>query len=193
MSLARYLSKLGALLGSDGKVPAAALAAGAARANLDAGAILQVVTVTSNEWVTRNTSSWGTIFSNLNAAITPIRSNSKLLLVGEVTYNQNTTISYIDHFRFFDATNSAEIGVGNSLGSRNKTTTALRGSSFDANDVSFANMRASIDAGSTTARTYTIQHRTEGAASRLFNHSNLDVSTAGWTAVSNLTIYEVAA
>lgn len=34
MSLARYLSKLGALLGSDGKVPSAALAAGAAVANL---------------------------------------------------------------------------------------------------------------------------------------------------------------
>lgn len=175
------------------KINSASLNEGAARTNLGTGSILQVVTVTSSEWVTRNTGSWGTIFSNLNAAITPIRANSKLLLVGEVTFNQNTTISYIDHFRFFDVTGNAAVGIGNSLGSRNMSTTALRGASFDSNDVSLAVLRVSIDAGSTNARTYTIQHRTEGAASRLFNHSNLDASSAGWTAVSNLTIYEVAA
>jgi hypothetical protein len=80
MSLARYLSKLGALLGSDGKVPAAALGAGAARANFGAGAVLQVLQASATGIV--NTSSTSPVdLTGLSASIS-VSANSKVLIIG---------------------------------------------------------------------------------------------------------------
>jgi len=87
MSLARYLSKLGALLSSDGKVPAAALAAGAARANFGAGAVLQVKQITSGSVVSTTNTSWtdtGIAFAFDNA----LQSNSKVLVCLDVMMGQ---------------------------------------------------------------------------------------------------------
>lgn len=89
MSLARYLSKLGALLNSDGKVPSGALASGAARANFGAGAVLQVVQV-STSTQTGTTGSSYVNATNLAASITPSSSSSKILvLVDYSTYTQS--------------------------------------------------------------------------------------------------------
>ena len=92
MSLARYLSKLGAMLGSDGKVPAAALGAGAARANFGAGAVLQVVSGVSQYRVSTNTTSFTSLATSPN--ITPVSANSKILvqlstMVGRAGANGN--------------------------------------------------------------------------------------------------------
>lgn len=81
MSLARYLSKLGALLNSDGKVPAAALAAGAARANFGAGAVLQVVEATSASSVSLGSSVDGVYREYLSASITPTSATSKIAII----------------------------------------------------------------------------------------------------------------
>jgi hypothetical protein len=79
MSLARYLSKLGAMLGSDGKVPAAALGAGAARANFGAGAVLQVVTASYSSGISSTSTTW--IDTGVSASITPSSSTSKILVL----------------------------------------------------------------------------------------------------------------
>ncbi len=78
MSFARYLSKLGALLSSDGKVPAAGLAAGAARENFGAGAVLQVVQATTSS--TLSTTSASDVSTGFSATITPTSSTSKILV-----------------------------------------------------------------------------------------------------------------
>ena len=78
MSIARYLSKLGAYLGSDGKVPAAGLAAGAARANFGAGAVLQVVQSTFNGTVSSSSSTL--VDLGLSVTITPTSATSKILV-----------------------------------------------------------------------------------------------------------------
>lgn len=80
MSLARYLSKLGALLNSDGKVPSGALASGAARANFGAGAVLQVVQAVSTGVVNTSSTSY-TDLTGLSVSIT-VAANSKILLIG---------------------------------------------------------------------------------------------------------------
>lgn len=79
MSLARYLSKLGALLNSDGKVPSGALASGAARANFGAGAVLQVVSAVYNS--NSSSSSTTLVDSGLTVNITPSSTSSKILVL----------------------------------------------------------------------------------------------------------------
>lgn len=94
MSLARYLSKLGAWLTSDGKVPAAALAAGAARANFGAGAVLQVVQ-TAYSTADSTTASAPASMANTGCAatITPASSSNKILaMVSMPTYHQSSGI-----------------------------------------------------------------------------------------------------
>jgi hypothetical protein len=93
MSLARYLSKLGAMLGSDGKVPSAALAAGAARANFGAGAVLQVVSSVNNtQLIVNPATSFGTwLDSGSQAIITPSSSSSKILVIVQQSHFHDAT------------------------------------------------------------------------------------------------------
>jgi hypothetical protein len=93
MSLARYLSKLGALLNSDGKVPSGALASGAARANFGAGAVLQVIHNIYALWTT--TTSTSAISTGLSATITPAASSNKVLvrISANGIYNSSTSNS----------------------------------------------------------------------------------------------------
>lgn len=89
MSLARYLSKLGALLNSDGKVPSGALASGAARANFGAGAVLKVVQMTISTQVTNSSTTFAA--TGLSQAITPAASSNKVLVVAQVPIVMGST------------------------------------------------------------------------------------------------------
>jgi hypothetical protein len=80
MGLSRYLSKLAALVGSDGKVPAAGLASGAARTNFGAGAVLQVVTASTLSNTNTSSTSYVDV-GGLTASITPSSSSSKILVL----------------------------------------------------------------------------------------------------------------
>lgn len=79
MSIARYISKLGALLNSNGQVQATGLAAGAARANFGAGAVLQVIQSTTST-STSSTSNSYVDASGLSVTITPTSATSKFLI-----------------------------------------------------------------------------------------------------------------
>lgn len=92
MSLARYLSKLGALLGSDGKVPSAALAAGAARANFGAGAVLQVVQVVKSDVFSTSSTSFVDI-AGLSVSRTPSSPTSKILVITDLSTSSATLTS----------------------------------------------------------------------------------------------------
>jgi hypothetical protein len=74
------------------KLPAAALAAGAAKGNFGAGAVLQVVQATTTTSATSTTTTYAD--TNLSASITPSSATSKILvLVSQAveTYASNST------------------------------------------------------------------------------------------------------
>lgn len=80
MSIARYLSKLGALLGSDGKVPAAGLADGAViAAKVAAGVPIQTVTGVSTTEVSLGSTA-NTWYDAFSVSLTTKRANSTVLL-----------------------------------------------------------------------------------------------------------------
>lgn len=100
MSLARYLSKFGALLNSSGQVPDSGIEGVAAskligsrtlpKGVMPTGSVLQVVNVTSNIQV--STSSSSLVYSGFSASITPLYASSKILLIyanGGAESNQN--------------------------------------------------------------------------------------------------------
>ena len=81
MALSRYLSKLGALLNSDGKVPTAALSGLLAKTQLPVGSVIQSAsfpsTFTETNCNTRDT--WTAC--GVNAVITPTSANNKILVI----------------------------------------------------------------------------------------------------------------
>lgn len=92
MSLARYLSKLGALLGSDGKVPMSGLSGILAKGQLPAGTVLQVVQGTTTTVSTKSGSTYED--TGLSATITPSSASSKILVLvhqSVETYASNAT------------------------------------------------------------------------------------------------------
>jgi hypothetical protein len=78
MSLARYLSKLAALLNSDGKVPSGALA-GVAADKLPTGTVLQVVVDRDSTPVSTTSSTF--VDGAVAASITPKYATSKILVL----------------------------------------------------------------------------------------------------------------
>lgn len=174
---------------------------GSALTNLPSGgtgSILQVVTMsnTNHLWLTGGPTSFTEVSTNWRLAITPQSATSKLILDFRTTFNQYAgPTPNIAQARFYDVTNSVAVGLGEpapGAQTRNPSTTAFRLSHSDANDVDPLAMRAVIDSSNTTARTYTFQLRSEGSGSSyMFNFSNANSSTFGWTAPTTFTITEV--
>jgi hypothetical protein len=79
MSLARYLSKLGAMLGSDGKVPTSALGA---------GAVLRIVQARKTDKWSNSTTSFASV-DGLSVTLTPASVNSKFLVEASVYVGAN--------------------------------------------------------------------------------------------------------
>ncbi len=157
------------------------------------GTIVQVVTVTDTGFYGNNVGTFTEISTNWRATITPKNANNKLILEASFSSNFSTTIYYLRHFRFYDVTSASAVGVGVASGTRNPSTLAIRGPAYDTNDATPINMKAIITAGSTTARTYTVQWRGETTSNTTyFNYSQGDNASYGWTTPFVFTIYEIA-
>lgn len=158
MALSRYLSKLGSLLTSDGKVPAAGLASGAARANFGAGAVLQVVQASVVGSI--GTSSTSYVSTGLSAAITPSSTSSKILVLvngggqylgGGGFKNNQTTV-----FR-----NSTNLGGG---------TEASLSRLYGPNEIALPNSIALLDSPSTTSSiVYEVRFKAVNGSTVYFN------------------------
>ena len=161
--------------------------------NASTGTILQVVSSapTNLGQVTRASTTFGEISSSLRVTITPSSSSNLLLLEANICFDTAGNNSAIDHFKFFDVTNSAEVLIGDSNGSRTRALMASRSSAFDANDPVWMTFRAVVSAGSTSARTYAVYHRCEAASNRNFFGSSL-TSSAGWQTAPVFTVMEIA-
>tara|TARA_Y100000004_G_scaffold53553_1_gene59556 strand:- start:167 stop:694 length:528 start_codon:yes stop_codon:yes gene_type:complete len=160
------------------------------------GSIIQVVATTSTTAVNNAGSfagSFGEITTAFRRSITPLFADSNLLLEAQFMFNQHTgSVTLVQQAKFYDVTNSADVFVGETLGSRNRCTIAHRSSHYDVNDPDQVTMRGFIPASNTTARTYTIHFRTEvSGADYDFIQSNGDTSTYGWSCPFLFTIKEI--
>jgi hypothetical protein len=170
--------------------------AGIAGSKLGTGAILQVVatTVTSASITSASAfNSFAEIQSAYRCTITPKSANNFLLLDCQFCFNQHGgTQGFIQHFKYYDVTNSADVFVGDALGSRNRSTMVSRDSHLDNNDPDSIHMRAYIPAVSTNARTYTPYMHCEGTGGEFdFGRSDSDGSGFQWTTPYLFTITEI--
>tara|TARA_E500000318_G_C3536070_1_gene202631 strand:- start:380 stop:910 length:531 start_codon:yes stop_codon:yes gene_type:complete len=154
------------------------------------GHVLQVVKAEHSS-TTQLTSSGAAheLTTSIRLAITPISASSTLYFnfFAPFTFPNSANLSYA---YFYDVTNSAAINLPTASGSRRATTWQKRTRPFDPNDMDTLNMSDAVASGSTTARTYTIYHSTEGAVAQ-FLQSTLS-SSAGTNSKMLFTITEVA-
>jgi hypothetical protein len=114
----------------DGTVTAADLAAGAARANFGAGAVLQVVSGFTDNYLTSTAqdTSWVTL-TGLTASITPSSASSKILIMCHIGKLSNASGSTLDDDRQMNVLLSkvgiTDLGIGKAFGSRMRVTTGV--------------------------------------------------------------------
>ena len=128
--------------------------------------------------------------TSLRIAFTPKAADSNLLLefMAPFVFPNSTHLQYA---KFYDVTNSQTVAEPPASGSRDRVHWANRNGQFDVNDFDGLNMRIVAPASNTTARTYTIYHRTEGAEAQ-FLKSTLS-SASGTTMPATFVITEIAA
>ena len=126
----------------------------------------------------------------LRIAFTPKAADSNLLMefFAPFVFPNSTHLQFA---KFYDVTNSQTVAEPPANGSRDRVHWANRNGQFDVNDFDVLNMRIVVPADSTTARTYTIYHRTEGADAQ-FLVSTLS-SSSGTTMPATFVITEIAA
>ena len=128
--------------------------------------------------------------TDLRIAFTPKRADSTLMMeFFACFYASNTT--HLQYAKFFDVTNNEAPSLPPAAGSRDRVHWVNRNGQFDANDADALNMRIFTAANNTTARTYTIYHRTEGTTIR-FLRSDGDAA-ALTTQPAVFSIMEIAA
>ena len=162
----------------------------ALQGGLGVGKVLQAQTVYLTS-ATQLTSSGALheLTTSLRIAFTPQSASSTLYLqcYGPFVFPNSTHLQYA---AFYDVTNAAYVNLPPASGSRKQVHWFNRTSNFDANDADTMNFSISVASGSTTARTYTVYHGTEGAVAQ-FLASTLSTA-AGATYPLVFTVTEVA-
>ena len=151
------------------------------------GGIIQVRSTTITNAPTFTQTSY-TDVTGLSVSITPTRSDSKILIFATVhgIGNQDTQA----YFRFMR--DSTPICVGTSVGSR---VAATMGSLYEdqENDVNSCSQNFLDSPSTTSAVTYKIQTRTQGAGTLYINRSRTDVNSANsGRFTSTITVMEVS-
>lgn len=165
---------------------------GSALTNLPAsGKVLQVVNVQHSS-TTQLTSSgaFHELSTSFRLSITPQSATSTLYLTFFAPFvspgNNNLAYAY-----FYNVTSSSAVNLPTAGGSRQACTWTKRTTPNDPNDNDTINMMTAVASSNTTARTYTIYHRTEGAVHQ-FLQSTLSTGS-GTNTKPIFTIMEVEA
>jgi len=173
---------------ANGAVVAADLAAGAARANFGAGAVLQVVSTTTDAQSSTNSQA-----TALSLSITPSNSTSKILLLVDAQFSMSTdTYGMTRLFR-----NSTEIASSSQLstgGSNTRGWKAINHRDGDAQWEVEAVSGTYLDSPSTTSSItyylkYELNYGTVIYFNRPYDGSN---ATYHWNSVSTMTLMEIA-
>lgn len=154
---------------SDRVIPSAAL---------PVGTVLQVQSVYyTSDTQLASSGAMHELTSNLRISFTPKSDNSKLYFecFGSFVFPNSGNLQYA---QIYDLTNSAVVSLPPASGSRNRCHWMNRTSPYDPNDADNMYFSVSVSNTSTTSRTYTIYHGTEGAASQ-FLVSSLSTVAGG--------------
>jgi len=135
---------------------------------LPAGSVLQVQSVYLTS-ATQLTSSGALheLSTSLRIAFTPVSASSTLYLECYASYVSPSSANLL-YGAFYDVTNSAYVNLPPANGSRQRVHWFKRTTPLDANDADDMNFNISVANTSTTARTYTIYHGTEGSTIQFF-------------------------
>ena len=101
----------------------------------------------------------------LRIAFTPKAADSNLLMefFAPFIFPNSTNLQYA---KFYDVTNNEAPSLPPAVGNRDRVHWVNRNGQFDVNDADVLNMRIVTPANNTTARTYTIYHRTESESAQ---------------------------
>ena len=172
----------------DGSVSAADLAAGAARSNFGAGAVLQVVQATKTDSFTTTSTSFTTP-TGLSLSITPSSSSNKILIFANIGFEISGDAG---HGYGSIRRDSTDIFIGDTAGSRPRTTFAQNNSGGNG---SVAFSIAYLDSPSTTSSTsYSINVRSSNGTTVYVNRSVRDNDGASFDGrtVSSIIAMEIA-
>jgi len=166
-------------------------AKGITATSLPAGTVLQVQSVYLTS-ATQLTSSGALheLSTSLRIAFTPVSASSTLYLECYASYVSPASNNLL-YGAFYDVTNSAYVNLPPASGSRQRAHWFKRTTSYDANDADDMNFNIPVANTSTTPRTYTIYHGTEGSVIQ-FLVSTLSTSS-GATYPITFKITEVSA
>lgn len=138
----------------------------------------------------RSSSSIGEINSNYRLAITPKRSDSKLLIIYNFSYS-SAEEHRLQHWRIQNVTGDYDVSRGAGANNRYGCTQATR-ASYNADCAESVMISGWDDAGATTSRTYGLWHKSHAGNQTNINHS-INASDTGvhWTSTMIITCYEV--
>lgn len=154
------------------------------------GTVLQFVsTELASTTQLQSSGAFHELTTSLRLSITPVSASSTLILkcYAPFAYPNSAQLSYA---YFYNVTAGAPVGLASANPSRTAVTWAKRVRPFDGNDMDIMDFMQLTSSGSTTARTYTIWHKTEGAVAQFLN-TTLS-SSAGTNTKIFFTITEVA-
>lgn len=159
--------------------------------NRPAGSVLQV----QNNYLTSTTqlTSSGALHeltTSLRIAFTPVSASSTIYLecYSSFVSPQSNNLQYA---AFYDVTNSAYVNLPPASGSRKQVHWFNRTTSVDVNDANFMYFAIPVANTSTTARTYTVYHGTEGSVIQFLSSTLSTASGATYPLFFKIT--EVAA
>ena len=134
--------------------------------------------------VALNTGSWTEITSDLRVAITPTSASSKLIIQFLFLYNSKGSAN-LSHYAVYNVTDSGNIetSMGTNAGNRIFAHASARNASGDLNNAAMVEVKVITSASSTSARTYTLYHKSEPSSTeKLFfgggstNHSGISLT-----------------
>jgi hypothetical protein len=176
----------------NGAVTADDLAAGAARANFGAGAVLQVVQTVKTDTFSTQSTSYVDI-TGLSVSITPSSTSNKILVLTNVSIqSQNAHGGGMILLRNGTAVNQAD-----SAGSRRRSSFSGQGFTGDASGealMQYAVVGTYLDSpASTSSVTYKVQVVNNGAETQYINFQRDDTDNNDRTrCVSSITLMEIA-
>lgn len=171
----------------NGTVTADDLAAGAARANFGAGAVLQVVSTTKTDTFSSSNASWNDI-TGLSVSITPTSSSSKILVMYSLMTGE--TPGQFPMMRL--VRNSTVISVGDASGVRQQVSSVAWSSG--ANNANMMQSMNFLDSPATTSlTTYKLQTLATAGQAVFVNRNARDTDASSEPrAVSTITVMEIA-
>ena len=158
--------------------------------NMPTGSVLQVVSNTKTDTASTVSATFGDI-TGLSVSITPTSASSKILVT--ISVSRGTDSNQISNFRIMrDAT---AIGIGDTAGSRARTTMSMYFGASDAvSHIGTSSMNFLDSPATTSATTYKVQFRSQQDGSTTYinkNASDGDGTTVPRT-ISTITVMEIA-